>query len=190
MIVIGHDPGRQNYAYCMLNVKVVKDVVRAKIIKSGFIRNTPNFKNVSGSIYEYMRELEDVYMYANARPECISIERFQGRGIKSGLLETVNLGLGAVVQDALSKSSTTKIITPTASAWKNALNRVVDLKKWYKVIRCTPHELDACLIAIYGAYKVEGLQPFYGYNDGAMMAIAGALERNTPKLRNRRCSVL
>lgn len=187
MITIGHDPGRTNYAVCMIDARVIRGSVRAKILHSGFIKNTPNFKDLHASIYLYLKDVENVYM-STALPEVVVVERFQGRGIKSSLLETVNLGLGAMVSDSLSKMATTKIITPTASSWKNALNRQVDLKQWYRRIRCTPHELDSCMIALYGAHKVVGITPFYNYNDGTMLNIVSALEARTPKLRNRRCT--
>ena len=188
MIVIGHDPGKISYAYSVLDFKMVHDKPVAKLLRCGLL-NSPitGFKNLPKQVGDYTQEFLDIERGSNEQATMYCVERFQGRGLKASLLETVNVAIGCGVLLFNNRNYQVSIYTPTAATWKNSVNRVCDLKDWYKRIRCTPHELDATLIAMYGVYRYYNITPFSTFSEGDMFNLVAAVERTTTiPLRARR----
>ena len=85
------------------------------------------------------------------KPDGIVIERFQTRGLQGPLIEQVSIMLGLIAGSY--PRIPIKLIT--ASTWKNKFHRRFKdrellLDDLYKVCKTTPHQLDACLIGVYG----------------------------------------
>lgn len=188
MISIGHDPGRSNYAYSILDFKLVNDRPAAKLLRCGLLQSPiVGFKNLPKQVGDFTAEFLEIERSCSEQATVYSVERFQGRGIKSSLLETVNVAVGCGVLLFNNRNYQVNIYTPTAGTWKGAVNRVCDLKDWYKRIRCTPHELDATLIAMYGVYRYYEVTPFSTFTEGDMANLVAAVERTTTiPLVNRR----
>jgi len=89
-------------------------------------------------------------------PNAIVAERFQSRGLKGSLVESVNLMLGVILGTYRERS--VRLIT--AATWKNRFQKAheVDLKNVYKVCGAQPHQLDATLIGLWALE--QGLGPF------------------------------
>lgn len=81
-------------------------------------------------------------------PDYFIAERFQPRGFGGNTIEVVNMMLGIMM---CSTYQDRKLVT--ASTWKNAANRVFDLKELYvwakKEHKLEAHPLDSTLIGIY-----------------------------------------
>jgi hypothetical protein len=92
------------------------------------------------------------------RVQFTAAERFMTRGGKGPTIEAVNMMLGNLCSDP---KIPCKVLP--AAQWKNAVRRAnVDLPKWYKWAKVTPHQLDACLIGIYMCSVLYGHKGFDG----------------------------
>jgi hypothetical protein len=116
--------------------------------------------------------------------DTIIMERFMGRGVKSGLTsEVVCLSLGLIFQ----------IKTPvliSAATWKNSYKKNKgDLDSDYLKCRCINHIYDAAMIGLYGAsLELQIRNPFKALKDPFTHSrlIASLEKTTTSKLINRR----
>lgn len=90
------------------------------------------------------------------------MQRFQPRGIsRSNTTELIGMMYGAILSNGIQA----QLILP--ATWKNRVSKQFDLKALYYAKKNRtpylgePHELDATLIAMYGAYTLLNLTPDY-----------------------------
>lgn len=166
MRVLSGDPGKVNFA---LSVQEFKD-------KRITVLGTRMFQNPIQNLHydmrqptkEFLQELEQMWkLYGPFDAMCF--ERFQSRGLGGNTIEAISLMLGVISFFALKKKCPLDLIT--ASQWKNAFNRHMDLKGFYadynlsskKSVKAI-HEFDASLIGVYTFYRHSGIKPFVGFN--------------------------
>lgn len=148
MIYTGLDPGHKNFA--VSRISVTKTVAKCKVIEAGMLTNT--ITQMKGDVRTQMgRYLRDLLPRLEGP---IYAERFMARGLKGATAETVNMALGALVV------ARKKVTLIPAAQWKNAVNKVLDLRMLYKCVGTPPHVVDSTLIAMYCAYKTREEKPF------------------------------
>lgn len=166
MRILSGDPGKVNFA---LSVQEFKD-------KRITVLGTRMFQHPIQNLHydmrqptkEFLKELELIWkQYGPFDAMCF--ERFQSRGLGGNTIEAISLMLGVVSLFALKKNCPIDLIT--ASQWKNAFNRNMDLKGYYadynltsKKSRKAIHEFDASLIGVYTFYRHSKIKPFAGFN--------------------------
>ncbi|QZE59467.1 Holliday junction resolvase [Erwinia phage pEa_SNUABM_2] len=166
MRILSGDPGKVNFA---LSVQEFKD-------KRITVLGTRMFQHPIQNLHydmrqptkEFLAELELMWkLYGPFDAMCF--ERFQSRGLGGNTIEAISLMLGVISFFALKKKCPLDLIT--ASQWKNAFNRTMDLKGYYaehnltsKKSRKAIHEFDASLIGVYTFYRHSGIKPFAGFN--------------------------
>jgi hypothetical protein len=93
-------------------------------------------------------------------------ERYQSRRMGGTTIELVNMMLGTLRGIACVKNTPLKVMP--ASQWKVPLgNKGFDLEGLYKeakVYKVSDHEVDACFIALYGAFTLMRRKPFFMTN--------------------------
>jgi hypothetical protein len=156
-IVMGLDPGPVNFGW-----SVVKGSrpFKIEVLASGMLKNTinkmPNETISNEDSDPFMNEVEDIiYKYKVQR---VVVERFMSRGLKGSTIECVN-GMIGLIWGGLPYLSRLKLIIP--AQWKNAWNKHIDLKDFYKRTACKNHQVDATGIAMYGIYNWMGYKPFF-----------------------------
>lgn len=165
--LLAHDPGSKNYAYAVVQGSLLPTTIRFQIHQYGLIKTT--IHDLTGSAAS---ELHDTYLSTirllSKGVGGFVAERFQPRGVSNQTtIECVNLMLGSCFNEFEGKPR----MLFTASQWKNALRRNgIDLDAVYadqmkdeKAYRLTNHEIDACLIGVYGLNKMfRGHKNFEG----------------------------
>lgn len=144
--ILAIDPGSVNFGCAVV------DPARMKILAHGLnpFTITGLKPGVSQQLEEYtkfLRALKDrncVYAVA---------ERFQSRGLQGMSVELVNVMLGVLLTEFPGKC---RLLI--ASQWKNSYGRGgLDLKNFYLTMRpVTPHQIDACLMGVWLACKLQG----------------------------------
>jgi len=171
-IVLGLDPAIKNFGYC------VYDADSNVSIENGILDCTIN-KIDDGhpdQVLAFTNRIMD--LISTHGISLITAERFQARGVTLDIqIECINQMLGIISLCAVNLGVKYKFVY--ASHWKNEVNKklktlgcfLIDPKNKraktetginvYKNIRCTPHELDAALIASYGAEYVNANKEYY-----------------------------
>lgn len=179
------DPGVKNFAYSILELipVIVKgnSTVKVRVIKTGILEfPIQSTSGIQTSVVMFLTEL--AFMINTHKCSGIIIEQFQSRGFGTKLLELVNIMLGAIV----AHFQHIDVVIFSASAWKRAAKDKFDLDKEYKIITCTPHELDATYIGVYGLFRLLEIKPFNGYSSAYMLSIARQVEKvSTTEVRKR-----
>lgn len=163
-IIVSMDPGTKNFALSKLAAKLDGDQVRFKLLGSTML----DPKMIMGDMKDLQNGVRKFYDYVTPVMEDatdIVIERFQARGGKGPVIECISSMIGA-----LAFGQNAPLTAYTASTWKNAYNRVGDLKETYedhKELRKDKttshiqiHQLDATLMGMYHAYKLFGVKMF------------------------------
>lgn len=146
--ILGIDPGSVNAGYAVLLVRVKNKKVQYKLEECGKLDNLlkdlkkPHKKVLRAHVKE-VKSLVTKYQV-----DYLLTERYMTRGIKGSTIEAVNQMLGAL-EIGLSQ----EITQIPAATWKNQVNRIFDLKDFYKSVRVEPHEVDAVLQAMWLAGK-------------------------------------
>lgn len=155
--ILSMDPGTTNYAWSVMRVGIIKGKFRIKLIASGILQNPirePLKVMEQAEAYEEeILSIEDTYGPFDA----IIMERFQTRGLKGKTIESIGFMIGRM-------TACFDLTLYTAATWKNAFNRVNDLKDLYEDLkdqeqptkksrRFTIHELDCTLMGIYHGCK-------------------------------------
>ncbi len=149
LTVMGIDPGSTNAGIAIINVKIKEDRVKVYIKECGKLKNllTDLKKPHRKELQEHVKEIRDLAKKYNV--DFILAERYMSRGRNGATIEYVNQMLGAM-EYGLSY----EITQISASTWKNRINRVFDLKQFYKYCyRVEPHEVDAVFQAMWLAEK-------------------------------------
>jgi Holliday junction resolvasome RuvABC endonuclease subunit len=143
-LFLGLDPGTANCGIALVGYSNNKIKIIANSVMMNPISDLIDFQEAR------LKFIKEIKVWMLTSPEGIAAERFQTRGGSSmgKTIECVSAMLGVLGQ-AYSK---TFVKLTIASAWKNKVQRKfgVDLKEIYKTTSIQPHQLDACLIAIYG----------------------------------------
>ena len=191
--VLGHDPGSVNYGYAVLSFKAEKghrsDILNGMaftIHEVGKIQSiVTTLKHASDATTElsaYMGEL--VGLMKTHQPDVQIAERYMSRRMGGVTIELVNMTLGVIRTVGVQRGIPTKLIP--ASQWKNELKRrEVDLKEVYKQGKqfgVSAHEVDAVMIALYGAFILLRTKPF---NVGDIRGLVDAVLRKIEAFKQR-----
>ncbi|MGL5013407.1 MAG: hypothetical protein ACRC6V_03830 [Bacteroidales bacterium] len=168
MIVFSADPGTKNFAIAVADHRLVNGKIQSTILGTGML--TTSIFSMTGSIANEMRAFENsiVSIRKEYKPELISFERFQSRGLKGTTIECINMMLALMVR--VFRHQDPRLIL--ASTWKNRINKKTDLKALYKEYGLTRkhspktcHELDATLIGYYATCRHFGLADFENFSE-------------------------
>lgn len=175
--ILAMDPGSVNYGFSV--VRAV-DPRKPQLLINGMIRNTVKElkfgvrDQVAGFVSE-VSHIMDEYGVTG-----VVMERYMTRGIGGTTIESVNMMIG-IVQALCSRRGCSFMLLP-ASQWKNEFNRHSSLESFYAAASgCTPHQLDAVGIGLYGAYHWHNQAPFVGFNRHLKALATQAKETNTAK---------
>lgn len=143
--ILGCDPGTANFAFSVTRVKI-KEPFRYKILETGMIHNT--VRDLTGLLNDQKEAFKSELnaLIDKYGVNIIVAERFMNRGRNGNTGELVSFMLGL-----MSEIPDTHLTLITAAQWKNAFNRVQDLKALYKESSLVAHRIDATCISIYGA---------------------------------------
>lgn len=163
MRILSGDPGKVNFALSVIDVKK-----KVKVVGTRMCANPVKHLHldVVAESQAFLAELE--YLNDKYGPfDGVCFERFQSRGLKGNTVETISLMLGLIAVFAHKHNIPVMFIT--ASQWKNAFNKTMDLKGLYADYKLTSkkspkaiHEFDACLQGLYFFYKRNNITPFAG----------------------------
>lgn len=191
--ILGVDPGGVNIGYCRLDSRQVgKSRVQTRILRNGMLQTIIDDMaehNLAKYALRFRKEL-DLIVRADEL-DLIICERFQSRGRIGNVSEKSNIVIGLLLAYGAEKRIPTRLIT--ASTWKNRANSQFDLGYTYKFTRTPPHELDAALLACFGAYHLFGMVPPFKHLKWRKnrLAFVSQLEQNTTsELYNRRAARL
>ena len=153
MRVLGIDPGTKNFG--AFAGEVNKGVTKVNVHHSEMFDHA--MQELKGDALEQVRVFEREYMKLLTvhRPDIITIERFQSRGLKGKTVELVNVMMGVMMSanvKYVESNPKLKVQLLTASTWKNAVNRVSDLELIYRVMKkhgVVAHRVDAALMSLY-----------------------------------------
>lgn len=159
--LLGLDPGSDNYGYCVLRVKnVAKGVLTCLPVQHGRLLSTIRTLTSASVIDSQQSQYEGELRGLIEKYEITHViaERYMlRRGTRGTTIETVNIMLGILLGMGLP----VKLIP--ASQWKNAATAAgIELEQVYaelKPIGITPHQIDACHIAAYGASQLLRIVP-------------------------------
>lgn len=156
--LMAHDPGTTNYGYAIVRGEQrANGTVKFRVLENGLapvtIKNLKDHRarRIEKNAYrEWCDELVQKY-----QPQGIIAERYMTRGLSGPTIESVNMMLGV-----LQCYDLPDMFIPAAT-WKNGVTRTgIELKAEYKRVKTTPHQLDACLIGVYGLHKALKIQDF------------------------------
>lgn len=163
MRILSGDPGKVNFALSVVDVTNKVEIVGTRMCANP-VQHL--HLDVVAESQAFLAELE--YLNDNYGPfDGLCFERFQSRGLKGNTVETISLMLGLIVVFAAKHNIPVMFIT--ASQWKNAFNKTMDLKGLYADYKLTSkkspkaiHEFDASLQGLYFFYKTKNIVPFAG----------------------------
>lgn len=167
--VLAIDPGTTNCAWAVIEV----NKTTIKILASGQIIDT--IKKIHENVF-INKEVDNFYTEVFSIMEeylvdTIIFERFMARGLKGTTIELVNIMLGIISGIIISRNIHWKhrlrAITP--AEWKNSWNKSGNLLHFYKKVECSPHQVDAIGIGIYGAQTLLGIKPFENFNESELV---------------------
>jgi hypothetical protein len=151
--VLSLDPGTANFAVNAMKLEGARSLHSIKPYLSVMLKNPLNdLKKGSDRMEAFKSEIREIVVETN--PDVIVIERFQSRGLRGNTGEMVSMMTGMVcgMIDDFQLELGKKVVlhTPTASTWKNAFNRVYDLKTLYTHLEKARyiHRLDALLMGM------------------------------------------
>lgn len=163
-IIVAMDPGTKNFAVSKIAAKEVDGKVRFKLLGSSMLSPKMILSDMK-SVQEGVRAFYDHVAPLMEDATDLVIERFQARGNKGPTIECISSMIGA-----LAYGLELPVTAYTAATWKNAYNRVGDLKETYEdhkelrrdktVNHIQIHQLDATLMAMYHAYKHYNATPY------------------------------
>lgn len=147
--VLACDPGTANFAYAVTRIRI-QQPFRYKLLESGMIENP--IRDLTGLLSEQTKRFENEIQTLMDKfgVDIIIAERFMNRGRNGNTGELVSFMLGIMM-----KMEDIHLTLITAAQWKNAFNKLQDLKEMYKEMkkRCKmePHPIDAACMSIYAA---------------------------------------
>jgi Holliday junction resolvasome RuvABC endonuclease subunit len=149
IVALGLDPGYRNFGWAVLRVRVTSTSLSIRVEDFGTLTHTllDLVDNPVDQLMVFLTGIEAIVQRHSV--QSMSIERFQSRGLRGRSSELTNIMIGSL----LTRYSTHPWSVITPATWKNAVKRGgVNLKQLYSDLKraMSPHELDACLIALYG----------------------------------------
>lgn len=160
------DPGERTWAYSIVDIKIVKNELKIKVLASEYVDDTlVNLThNSNHKIGKFIHDAVDVELpiFGKAidrllklhNPERVGVERFQTRGIKGKAIETVSM-MNALLLDRASKRKIMWYLY-VAATWKNWIARLgkdkTFLDELYKIgdVRALAHHtVDTVCMAIW-----------------------------------------
>ena len=166
--VLGFDPGPKNFGCFAGELILKRSMPLLRIKESAMLENT--VQDLTGDLNEHIEDFLDEMMYylETYNPHAIVTERFMTRGFKGATIEYVCVMIGALTTLAYSFNPKIKIITPTAASWKNRVNKQLDLKTLYKVLKrygIPDHRVDASLMSMYVLKKYDNPYTFLSHKE-------------------------
>ncbi len=149
--IVASDPGTKSYGFSVVQFRQKGKQIQYRVVKTSKLQVTADIKNtdMQGQLKAYVKAFNKVVKSSGKKPTHLIAERFMARGLKGPLVESVNMMLGS-----LAYSTNLPITFVPAVVWKNRVNKVFDLKAFYKEARIEPHELDATMMAFFLAEKI------------------------------------
>ena len=145
------DPGTNNYAYSVIRVKL--NPFRYEILEHGMIKHRVKEMNGLGVGLDMKRFAGEIRKLKRKYNIDFAIaERFMTRGHGGTTIEAISAMLGIV-----GLIFGTECCFISAAVWKNAFNKLYDLKKVYTELLkygIENHRVDAVSIGLYGATLV------------------------------------
>lgn len=145
--VLAIDPGSANMA---ISVVAANDEKQVKIVANSLLKcpiyDLTHFNAQRSAFLSEIGQWVDLF-----QPNAVVIERFVSRGLHGSLGEYVSSMIGLIG----GRYTNLPLLPLMAASWKNAFNRrhPIELDELYPQCRTTPHQLDSCLIGIYGLEK-------------------------------------
>ena len=140
-LVLACDPGSVNFGIALVGLRNDKPKVYANAVLMAPVNDLVQFNRSSA---EFLAEFDQWMAF---KPDGIVAERFQTRGNGGPLIEQVSAMLGLV-----KGRYHIPVKLTVASTWKNKVQRRfgIDLKEVYAEADVQPHQIDACLIGVFG----------------------------------------
>jgi hypothetical protein len=174
--ILALDPGSKNFGWSVVELS---DNGGLKIVANGMIKNTliELKEDVWSQGRPFIRELRGIMRVHNVG--ALISERFMPRGYGGNTIESVNQMIGMALGSMWNKKRNAECILIPAAQWKNAVNRVSDLDDLYtKCIGCTPHQVDACMIGLYGGYTIASRVAYSDFKALEKSLIAQIIDTN------------
>lgn len=164
--ILSMDPGTRMFALAVIKAKDVDGALRYKVEGSNMLEAGKILKDMTKMQVGVNRFLDYIGPTIESGITDIVIERFQARGNKGPTIECICCMIGAIA----ARYPHINMVTYTAATWKNAYNRVSDLKELYEdhkglrkdktLPHIQIHQLDATLMGLYHAAKHYNIKPF------------------------------
>ena len=186
LTIIGLDPGQKNFSLTVQTVSKKKLSIKKTSIIPHTIENLKNNPEKNKNLPEFIEQFKSFIGYTNEilnywKPDIVCIERFQGRGIKGSLGETINYMISCWVFCSVSIGTETYIVTP--AEWKNKFekNYVLSLKNFYSNAEANGipnHCVDSFLIGNYSLSLALNNKPFYFLSNKTLETIINEMVKN------------
>jgi len=152
--IIGLDPGSKNFGVFVGKLYGTDRLQRIKVLHSSMLQHTIHdlkTETLDRTIERFLDELG--YLYDKYRPDIVVVERFQARGIKGSINETVNMMIGMILMQALQAyCEVIPVVKPcTPASWKVKIKKSINLEVLYKEAKAVgilPHQIDSAMLAI------------------------------------------
>lgn len=140
-LVLACDPGSVNFGIALVGLRKDRPKIYANAVLMAPVNDLVHFNRSSA---EFLAEFDQWVAF---KPDGIVAERFQSRGLMGSTIEAVGSMVGLV-----KGRYQLPVKLTVASTWKNKVQRRfgIDLKDVYSAADVQPHQIDACLIGIFG----------------------------------------
>ena len=152
MKILGLDPGTQNFAYSVLEIKARNGRAYPTVLEAGQYKDTNlqlrKDSDINAQITVFKEQIAqhmDSILYDDCR---VIVERFQTRGWRGSGIEAIGIMIGCILFLTASLKIPVRVVT--ASSWKNRVGKET-MKELYgigKAMSVTPHEIDASMMAL------------------------------------------
>ena len=161
LTILGLDAGTASFGYSVVETRVQKKVLQYRIHETGVIPcPVRSINDVQAQVLAFVSWIKNTVK--KHKIALLVGERFQPRGMsRSNTTELIGMMYGALLAHNLNL----QLILPVT--WKNRVNKQFDLSSVYYAKKNDtpylgePHELDATLQALYGAYLYYKMEPNY-----------------------------
>ena len=176
--ILSMDPGTSNFGVFGGVLYGAKSLHRVKASVSTMLRNPiKDLRDSEVAQEKFRKEIKDLCLMTS--PDFIVMERFQARGLRGTTGELVSFMIGLIagmlpsVRELLGKHIT--LVTPIASQWKNAVNRVITLDDLYSQLKPKQyHRLDAALLGM-SIFPVKN--PYEGFSKQRQQKLVNLIQR-------------
>lgn len=154
LTIAGFDPGKNNFSFSIVQIDV-RTGKKFKVVTTGMVEHTITdiTTNLDVQAKRFKKEIQSILR--GYQVDAFIAERYMVRGMFMGAsAEVINLMLGTLITLNVDK----RLIT--AAQWKNAFNKVYDLKEFYTEVPLVAHRVDAGLIGLYGASLLLDTKPY------------------------------